>query len=428
MKKKMFNLILGIALIAFGVVFILDNFGLLPLDIDIVSIAVLLALGLAFLVHSLKRKEDWKGIIPGIILTTLGLVSLFSYFDLLADELLGVVVLAGFGLSFLALLLIKRSEEWAIYPAGIFLALSATVLADYIFFRGLITGAVYLAGSGVLFLFLFLSRKKEWAIYPAWFFFALAGTVFAQFLFDLGGVTGGVFLVGSGFLFLFLFLSKEKKWAVYPAWFLILPGIVSASTSLPFSNIGGIAGGIFLWGLGLFFFYLYRKYNQFALCFIGFTSLVLGVVASVATYPGIPSPLAGTVFLGGSGIDFLLLYLLDRRNWWGVFLFGLFATLSLFPADAAYSWWLPVVKGFVFFLGMAISFLLLSLISIEGKSFRWARGVAVLFAFISLLVLVGGRFPDFADFIVPIALISFGGYLVVRWALGAKKGSFEKSR
>jgi len=369
MGKRIFRLLVGIFLIALGGLFLLDTFGFLPVEVELVFSVGLLAIGFTFILHSFKEEESWRWFIPGGIVLTLGAIGLLGYFEIMKDEFLGALVLAGFAFSFL--------------PA------------------------------------FFLKERKDWAIYPSWFLLVLSGTVLTDTFFHQDGITGGVFLIGSGALFLFLLLFRKERWALYPAWFLILLGIVSFSSILRIYSAGGLAGGGFLFGIGLLFLALFKRRRSLPLYFLGFMLLVLGVVTIVATSP-VPTPIAGTIFLSGLAFAFLSLYLLDRRNWWGVFLFGLFATLSLYPLDAFYSWWSSVVEAFVFFVGLSVSFFLVSLVPAERRTFRWARITGFFFLVFSFLILLAGKFPEFADFIVPIALILFGGYLVLRGIQGLR--------
>jgi len=126
MGKRIFRLLVGIFLIALGGLFLLDTFGFLPVEVELVFSVGLLAIGFTFILHSFKEEESWRWFIPGGIVLTLGAIGLLGYFEIMKDEFLGALVLAGFAFSFLPAFFLKERKDWAIYPSWFLLVLSGT--------------------------------------------------------------------------------------------------------------------------------------------------------------------------------------------------------------------------------------------------------------------------------------------------------------
>lgn len=139
----------GVLLIAGGLVFLLQNFGLF--EFGGLFWAFLLGLGgVAFVSVFAENRMHWWGLIPGITLLSVALlVFLGVVLPGVAGEVGGSLVLGGVGLSFLAVYLADRNNWWAVIPMGVLFTLAAIVALDELF--GLETGGLLFLGLGLTF-------------------------------------------------------------------------------------------------------------------------------------------------------------------------------------------------------------------------------------------------------------------------------------
>jgi hypothetical protein len=148
MKRLDNRFLLGGLLVLGGVIFLLQNLGVLILNNLIWGIVLAIA-GLSFIYVTISDRRSWWAIIPGIILLYTGLLVFLDYF---APESVGRIggelFLGAIGLSFLVVYLLNRSNWWAIIPAGVLFTLSATAVASN-YFAGMQTGGLFFLGLGI---------------------------------------------------------------------------------------------------------------------------------------------------------------------------------------------------------------------------------------------------------------------------------------
>jgi len=196
----------------------------------------------------------------------------------------------------------------------------------------------------------------------------------------------GAFLIGAGVLFLLqTFNIIPNAWSIL--WV-----------------------GAFLVGAAIFFYVYFLDRTQWWALIPAMTFLGLAGTIAVDTYlPGF-SNLGGALFLGGIGLGFWVIYLSNREFWWAIIPGGVLLTLSavtatedLFSDDSG---------GGVFFIGLALTFLLVALLAKPRENFWWAYIPAgVLFV---LGVFLIGPLQTVFNYIWPVALILAGGLLLLR--------------
>ena len=115
MKQDRGYFALGLLLVALGVVFLLQNFGVLSGIANLVWVVLFGLGGLAFLWVFITNNEQWWALIPGF--TLLGLAGLIGFGDRLG-EWAAALFLAAIGLSFWLIYAVRRDFWWAIIPGG----------------------------------------------------------------------------------------------------------------------------------------------------------------------------------------------------------------------------------------------------------------------------------------------------------------------
>jgi hypothetical protein len=197
----------------------------------------------------------------------------------------------------------------------------------------------------------------------------------------------GVALIGIGALFLLQSL-----------------GIIGSIAALIWALLFVLGGGAFIAG------FVTVPTRWWALI-PGFTLVSLGVlIGGQELFPALAGPWGGALFLGGIGLGFCTVYLSGRERWWAIIPGGVLLTLALIAGLS--STMAGVDLGWVLFLGMALTFGLVSIIPTPSGRMRWALFPA---GVLLILALAGMTFTGAAlGFLWPTMLILAGLYLAYR--------------
>ena len=205
---------------------------------------------------------------------------------------------------------------------------------------------------------------------------------------------------------MFRWLGNRLFWGIL----LVLGGVVFLLQNLGFFELGDLFWAL-LFGLGGLFFLsvFFPNRSNWWVLIPGLTLLSIAVLLIASRFlPAFADMWGGSIVLGGIGLSFLLIYLVDRNNWWAIIPFGVLETLavvagleSVIPDFAA---------GGIFFLGLGLTFALVAILPGLHGSMWWAwipAGVLVMMGL--LLVLISGQA---AGFVLPAVLI-LGGLLLI---------------
>lgn len=211
----------------------------------------------------------------------------------------------------------------------------------------------------------------------------------------------GVFLL-AGLAFLSL-LFGGNWWAAFPSFTLLALG---AMVLLP-EKLGELGGAIFLGGIALSFWYVYLtdRTGRWWAIIPGGVLTALSLLIFASTYF---NEYSGAIVLGGIGLTFFIVYLTNpAERWWAIIPGGVLATLA--GMTIAAERFGGFQTGGFFFLGLAITFLLVAVLA----QMRWAYWPALVLGIMGLLGL--GSLLNFANYIWAIALIVLGGFLIFRY-------------
>jgi len=136
--------------------------------------------------------------------------------------------------------------------------------------------------------------------------------------------------------------------------------------------------------------------------------LVLAGIGVLILLPDSLDDLGGAIFLGAIGLSFWLVYLSGRERWWAIIPGGVLVTLAVVTVVSNLSND-GTASGGVFFLGLALTFLLVALL----VGMRWAYWPAG-----ALGVLGGFLFFEsqiyLLSYLAAAALILVGVFIVLR--------------
>ncbi len=198
-------MIVGILLVFFGVLSLLQNIGVLSFLSALVWAVAFGAGGAVFLYFFLKNDANWWASIPaGALLgiaMTIGAEELLPW---LPDGFTGAIFPGMLGLGFLAIVLMNRSRWWALIPGGALLSVAATAaLSDMLPDQAV--GGVLFLGLAATFAILALLRATSgmrWMFIPATVL-GVMGVLLMTSAAHLAGVLWPLVLIGIGIALLF---------------------------------------------------------------------------------------------------------------------------------------------------------------------------------------------------------------------------------
>ena len=163
-------LVWGPTLIVLGVFLLLQQQGIIRVPVPFWA-WLFGGLGVLFLLTALFNSSLWGMLIPGFILLGLGVVVFLSTSTSTSGNVVGSVFLASVALPFWVVALTRRSNWWAIIPAGVITVLAAMPLLAEAWLSGQVVGAVFFLGLGATFGLVRLATigrsDMGWTWYPA---------------------------------------------------------------------------------------------------------------------------------------------------------------------------------------------------------------------------------------------------------------------
>ncbi len=172
----------------------------------------------------------------------------------------------------------------------------------------------------------------------------------------------------------------------------------------------GVIWGLFFGIAGAVFLYAFvSDRSQWWTVIPGVTLLGLMVlVLADQFFPSFENLWGGGIFLGGIGLSFWVVYLINREAWWAIIPAGVLttlaavATLDEFIDDA----------GWLFFLGLSLTFALVGVLPTSQGRMTWAFIPAGVLLILGLFT-AEPLYP-LINYIWPVALIILGGYFILR--------------
>ena len=167
--QSLFPVIGGILLIVTGVVFLLDNLGVIALDWEMVIGPLFVVGGLVFVAVFILNTQNWWALIPAFALMALGTIIFMGNSKVENTASWVGVIFPGFlGLAFLLIYSFHHEQWWALFPGGVLLTFSAvSLIPDNL----KLSGALYFVGLALTFGLVYLlpkpAGKLTWALYPA---------------------------------------------------------------------------------------------------------------------------------------------------------------------------------------------------------------------------------------------------------------------
>jgi hypothetical protein len=188
--------------------------------------------------------------------------------------------------------------------------------------------------------------------------------------------------------------------------------VVFLLDNLGLLDVGELFFGLLFGLAGLFFLsvFISSRENWWALI-PGFTLLSLGLLITLnRMLPGGTGEWGGAILLGGIALSFLLIYIINRENWWAIIPGGVLLTLALIVTLSSFLGGFEV--GGLFFLGIGLTFALVAALPNPQGSMVWAWIPAGILMVMGLLVILAAG--PLIGYVWPVALILVGLFLFYR--------------
>ncbi|MBX3003887.1 MAG: hypothetical protein KF828_08015 [Anaerolineales bacterium] len=147
-------------------------------------------------------------------------------------------------------------------------------------------------------------------------------------------------------------------------------------------------------------------------CMVGFFlaglagSALLGLVS-----PQLAETLSGPIFLGAMGLGFASVFLLQREMWWAIIPAGVMFSLTAVSYLEASNLALPFNPSGLLFIGLGLTFLLLTRVRSNGLGMQWGYYPAVPLLVLGVLLSLGSE--AYWSILGPLLLIGAGAWLLL---------------
>jgi len=185
-------------------------------------------------------------------------------------------------------------------------------------------------------------------------------------------------------------------------------GIISGAVSVLWASLLIAAGLVFL---GVF---AANRQHWWALI-PGLTLLGVGIIPFL---PAEYTYLGGSIMLSAVGLSFFIIYLSDHEHWWAIIPGGVLMTLA-FCAYLTFHMGEKlsgirideVVLGSAFFLGLALTFLLVAVLPNPSGRMRWAL-IPAAALLLTAFTAASFRLQQIMIYVWPVVLVLSGIYLI----------------
>ncbi len=167
-----------------------------------------------------------------------------------------------------------------------------------------------------------------------------------------------------------------------------------------------VAGAVFLIA------YLFDRKKIWAMI-VGLAGLFIGGAIYVEESRIWPEESIGILFLALTGLAFLNVFRLGRKNWWAIIPGGMSFVFAAVVYIESFTWLAEEYIGVMILGGLGLIFTIIYLLKNEEFKLSWAKYPAWICSSIAFMILFfSGLRDSFSDVVVPAVFVVVGGILI----------------
>jgi len=190
---------------------------------------------------------------------------------------------------------------------------------------------------------------------------------------------------------------------------LVAGGLLLLLQNLGYIPMNNLFGAVVLGGAGLVFLFVLvnNRQNWWAIIPGLILSYLALLIVMDEVFPSFAGNIGGPLLLAVIGVAFWIIFFLQPAYWWAIIPGGVMITLGLVAATE--SFFTGVETGGLFFLGLGLTFGILSMIETPTGKMKWPLIPAGILLLLGVVVSLAAT--SIMRFLWPVALILFGLYL-----------------
>ena len=176
----------------------------------------------------------------------------------------------------------------------------------------------------------------------------------------------------------------------------------------------------YFWEVGLltigiaFLLYHFKSTQNNACLITGVILILIALMISMQSTINLNNKLTGAMVLWIISSIFIFIHFRKNKNWWAIIPGGIFFILAVIMSIQNFQLLSDKYFKFILFFGISLIFWYLFFTNKDDNKFKWTKPTAAISLIIALLIFIATIYNNIVELILPIGIITLGGYLIYR--------------